>query len=51
MAKKAKVKKTKVGSEYRVRDKKDGKLHGEFNKKDEAKKRASKVKAGYKSKK
>ena len=38
----ARVKKTKVGSEYRVRGKK-GKLYGEFNKKKAAKKRARKV--------
>ena len=38
----AKVKKTKVGSEYRVRGKK-GKVYGEFNKKKSAKKRAKKV--------
>lgn len=37
-----KIKKTKVGSEYRVRDK-EGKLHGEFNKPMEAAKRAKKV--------
>jgi hypothetical protein len=40
----ARVKKTKTGSEYRVRNEKTGKLYGEFNKKSKAKKRAKKVK-------
>ena len=38
----ARVKKTKVGSEFRVRDEK-GKLRGEFNSPKKAAKRASKV--------
>lgn len=38
----AKIKKTKVGSEYRVRGK-SGKLKGEFNKSTAAAKRAKKM--------
>jgi len=38
------VKKTKVGSEYRVRNKKTGRIQGEFNKKSAAMKRAKKIK-------
>ena len=38
----SKVKKTKVGSEYRAGDKKTGKLHGEFNREFAAMKRAEK---------
>lgn len=38
----AKIKKTKVGSEFRVRDKK-GKLRGEFNSPKKAGKRAAKM--------
>lgn len=45
---KAKVRKTKVGSEYRVRDK-DGEIRGEFNRKNKAKTRKAKVSGGHKS--
>lgn len=38
------IKKTKVGSEYRVRTK-SGKISGEFNKKKDAKKRKSQLQA------
>lgn len=44
----AKVKKTKVGSEFRVRDK-EGEIHGEFNKKKKAKVRAKKIEGARKA--
>lgn len=45
--KKPKVKKTKVGTEYRVRNSK-GEIHGEFNSKSAAKGRKKKIKGGMK---
>ena len=44
------IKKTKVGSEYRVRDKK-GKIHGEYNSPKKAAERAAKLTRKKKMKK